>query len=44
VAVLAASADLELVSRERGGRPLTRFEARGAAAGRPGCDLVAVRR
>jgi tRNA (guanine-N7-)-methyltransferase len=42
-AVLAASPDLELVSRERGDRPLTRFEARGLAAGRPSTDLVAVR-
>ena len=44
LAVLAASPDLELVSRERGARPLTRFEARGRAAGRPSVDLVAVRR
>jgi tRNA (guanine-N7-)-methyltransferase len=42
--VLLASPDLALVSRERGARPLTRFEARGAAAGRPSADLVAVRR
>ena len=42
--VIGASPDLELVSRERGDRPRTRFEARGHAAGRPSSDLVAVRR
>jgi tRNA (guanine-N7-)-methyltransferase len=44
LAVLAASPDLELVSRERGARPLTHFESRGLAEGRPAHDLVAVRR
>jgi tRNA (guanine-N7-)-methyltransferase len=42
--VVAASPDLEVVSRERGGRPLTRFERRGIAAGREIVDVVAVRR
>ena len=44
LAAVAASPDLELVSRERGDRPRTRFEARGHAEGRPSHDLVAVRR
>ena len=42
--VVEASTDLEVVSRERGGRPLTRFERRGVAAGREIADVVAVRR
>ena len=42
--VVHASPDLEVVSRERGGRPLTRFERRGVAAGRVIADIVAVRR
>ena len=42
--VLAASPDLSVVSRERGDRPLTRFEQRGHAAGRRSYDVVAVRR
>ena len=41
--VVAASPDLAVVSRERGDRPLTRFERRGVAAGRPISDVVAVR-
>ena len=41
--VVGASPDLALVSRDRGDRPLTRFERRGVAAGRPITDLVAVR-
>ncbi len=44
VEVVEGSPKLELVSRERGGRPLTRFERRGVAAGREIADLVAVRR
>lgn len=44
VAVLDASPELSLTGRERGDRPVTRFEARGTAAGRPPQDLVAVRR
>ena len=42
-AVITGSPALELVSAERGDRPLTRFERRGLAAGRPSYDLVAVR-
>jgi tRNA (guanine-N7-)-methyltransferase len=42
--VVGASPDLDLVSRDRGDRPLTRFERRGTAAGREIVDLVAVRR
>ena len=42
--VVGASPDLEVVSRERGDRPLTRFERRGTAAGRAITDVVAVRR
>ena len=42
--VVRTCPDLELVSRDRGARPVTRFEARGHAAGRPAYDLVAVRR
>ena len=41
--VVAGSPDLAVVSRERGDRPLTRFERRGVAAGRPIADVVAVR-
>ncbi len=41
--VVQASPELTLVGRERGDRPVTRFEARGTAAGRPAQDLVAVR-
>jgi len=41
--VLTACPHLALVGRERGDRPLTRFEARGRAAGRPAHDLVAER-
>ena len=44
LAVVDASPALELVSRDRGDRPLTRFERRGTAAGRAIVDLVAVRR
>ena len=43
LAVLGASPRFEVVSRERGDRPLTRFERRGEAAGRPPHDVVAVR-
>ena len=43
VEVVAACPGLSLVSRDRGDRPVTRFEARGRAAGRPAQDLVAVR-
>ena len=41
--VLAASPSFEVVGRERGDRPLTRFEARGHAEGRQSYDVVAVR-
>ena len=41
--VVGASPDLELVSRDRGARPTTRFERRGTAAGRAITDVVAVR-
>jgi tRNA (guanine-N7-)-methyltransferase len=41
--VVADSPDLAVVSRDRGARPLTRFERRGIAAGRPIADVVAVR-
>jgi tRNA (guanine-N7-)-methyltransferase len=41
--VVGASPHLEVVSRERGARPLTRFERRGVAAGREITDVVAVR-
>jgi tRNA (guanine-N7-)-methyltransferase len=40
----AASRDLQLRSTDRGGRPSTRFERRGVAAGRPITDVVALRR
>lgn len=43
LAVVDASPALELVSRDRGDRPVTRFEARGTAAGRASYDVVAVR-
>jgi tRNA (guanine-N7-)-methyltransferase len=42
--VLAASPELDVVSRDRGARPVTRFEQRGRAAGRPPEDIVSVRR
>jgi tRNA (guanine-N7-)-methyltransferase len=42
--VLGASPDLTVVGSDRSGRPVTRFEQRGRAAGRPPQDLVAVRR
>lgn len=42
--VVAASPHLEVASRVRGDRPLTRFERRGIAAGREIADVVAVRR
>ncbi len=41
--VVGASPDLQVVSRERGARPLTRFERRGISAGRPISDVVARR-
>jgi len=41
--VLDRSAYLEVVSRSRGVRPVTRFERRGLAAGRPSHDVIAVR-
>jgi tRNA (guanine-N7-)-methyltransferase len=41
--VVDASPGLQLVSRERGDRPQTRFERRGVAAGRTITDVVAVR-
>jgi tRNA (guanine-N7-)-methyltransferase len=41
--VVDASPDLDLVCSDRGDRPLTRFERRGLAAGRPATDVVAVR-
>ncbi len=41
--VLAGCGGLQVVGSERGARPVTRFEARGVAAGRPPHDLVAVR-
>ena len=43
LAVVGASPALEEVSRERGARPLTRFERRGIAAGRVITDVVAAR-
>ena len=42
--VLAVSEELEVVSRDRGGRPVTRFEQRGLDAGRQPHDVIAVRR
>ena len=44
LAVLVAHPSFEVVSRERGARPVTRFEQRGTAAGRQPHDVVAVRR
>ena len=41
--VVTGSGRLTLVSTDRGERPITRFEARGHAEGRPSYDLVAVR-
>ncbi len=41
--VVRASTDLQVVSHDRGDRPLTRFERRGLAAGRRIVDVVAVR-
>lgn len=43
VAVLDASSDFTVVSRERGDRPVTRFERQGLAAGRAAHDVVALR-
>ena len=43
LAVLDASADFTVVSRERGSRPVTRFEQHGLDAGRGAYDVVAVR-
>lgn len=43
-AVVDASPDLAVVGTDRGARPLTRFEARGQAAGRAPIDVVAERR
>ena len=43
-AVLTDHPLLPLVSRERGDRPVTRFERKGLAAGRIPHDLVAIRR
>jgi len=43
VRVLGGHADLEVVSRERGSRPVTRFELQGRDAGRGPHDVVAVR-
>lgn len=42
--VLADSEEYEVVSRDRGDRPVTRFEQRGLDAGRHPYDLVALRR
>ena len=42
--VLAGSDELVVVSRDRGTRPVTRFEQRGLAAGRSPYDVVAQRR
>jgi tRNA (guanine-N7-)-methyltransferase len=44
LSVLQAHPAYEVVSRERGGRPVTRFEARGLEAGRTVHDVVARRR
>jgi tRNA (guanine-N7-)-methyltransferase len=43
LAVVDAAPRLALRSRDRGHRPLTRFERRGHAAGRQSYDVVAVR-
>jgi hypothetical protein len=42
--VLQAHPAFEVVSRERGARPVTRFEQRGLDAGRSSYDIVARRR
>lgn len=42
--VLAAHPEYDVVSRQRGRRPVTRFEQRGLDAGRSVHDVVAVRR
>lgn len=42
--VLADHPRLEVVSRDRGNRPVTRFEQQALDAGRTCCDVVAVRR
>jgi tRNA (guanine-N7-)-methyltransferase len=44
LAVLAAHPSYDVVSRERGARPVTRFEQRGRDAGRAAHDVVARRR
>jgi tRNA (guanine-N7-)-methyltransferase len=44
LSVLGSSTRYEVVSRSRGSRPLTRFEARGLQAGRTVHDIVAERR
>lgn len=41
--VVEGSDAMEVVSRSRGDRPVTRFERRGLTAGRPAIDLVARR-
>ncbi len=42
--VLAASEEYDVVARDRGARPVTRFEQRGLDAGRSPYDVVARRR
>ncbi len=42
--VLADHPRIEVVSRDRGNRPVTRFEQQALDAGRTSCDVVAVRR
>lgn len=44
LAVLSPHDAFDVVSRDRGDRPLTRFEARGVEAGRQPYDVVAQRR
>lgn len=44
LSALAGNNDLEFVSRDRGVRPVTRFEQRARAAGRASYDVVALRR
>lgn len=44
LAVLSAHPRFDVVSRDRGARPVTRFEQQGLDAGRPAHDVVAVRR
>ena len=44
LAVLERHRSYDVVSRDRGARPVTRFEQRGIAAGRTPHDVVAVRR